>query len=268
MIIKSRLAACLLPVWLAAVAGPAAAQLASGQRCSVNSGPQTAALVELYSSEGCSSCPPADVRLNALRKEAGASSLIVPLALHVTYWDQIGWADRLAQPQFDARQAELLRYQPRHVAYTPQFFVGGTELRGWDTQLPAAIRRINASSARVNIGLFATPGPDGKLLLDASAVAPDARTDGQLYLAISESGITATVLRGENRGATLHHDAAVRLWLGPVALTQGHARLRREVQLPASWRPENLQIVAFVQGANSSAILQAVSTAPCAKAGL
>ncbi|WP_219115804.1 DUF1223 domain-containing protein [Janthinobacterium sp. UMAB-56] len=265
MIIKSRLAACFLPAWLLAVAAPAAAQLAAGQRCTVQSGPQTAALVELYSSEGCSSCPPADQRLNALRKEAGAASLVVPLALHVTYWDQIGWKDPLAQAQFDTRQAELLRHQPRHVAYTPQFFVGGTELRSWDTQLPAAIRRINTTAALVNIGLSTTPGPGGKLLLEANANAPDAKTGGQLYVAISESGIVSKVLRGENRGATLHHDAAVRLWLGPVALAQGRAQLRREVNLPASWRPEQLQVVAFVQRTDSSAILQAVGTAQCVK---
>lgn len=265
MDIKHRLATFLLPVLGTVVAGPAMAQMAGGQACAVKSGPQTAALVELYSSEGCSSCPPADQRLNALRQEAGASSLIVPLALHVTYWDQIGWKDPLAQPQFDARQAGLLRHQPRHVAYTPQFFVGGTELRNWDAQLPTAIRRINATGAPVNISLSATPGPDGKLLLEAQAAAPDARTSGELYLAISESGIVSTVLRGENRGATLHHDAAVRLWLGPVALAQGRARLRREVTLPASWRPERLQVVAFVQRPDSSAILQAVSTAQCAQ---
>ena len=264
MDIKHRLATLLLPVLSTAVAAPAMAQMASSQRCTVKSGPRTAALVELYSSEGCSSCPPADQRLSALRQEAGASSLIVPLALHVTYWDQIGWTDPLAQAQFDVRQAELLRHQPRHVAYTPQFFVGGTELRSWDTQLPAAIRRINATAAPVNISLSATPGQGGKLLLEADASAPDPLTRGQLYLAISESGIVSTVLRGENRGATLHHDAAVRLWLGPVALAQGRAQLRREVKLPANWRPEHLQVVAFVQRADSSAILQAVSTAPCA----
>ena len=266
MDIKHRLATLFLPVLSTAMVAPAMAQMAASQRCTVKSGPQTAALVELYSSEGCSSCPPADQRLNALRKEAGAASLIVPLALHVTYWDQIGWTDPLAQAQFDARQAQLLRHQPRHVAYTPQFFVGGTALPGWDTQLPAAIRRINATAASVNISLSATPGPGGKMLLEADASAPDARTNGELYLAISESAIVSTVLRGENRGATLHHDAAVRLWLGPVSLAQGRAQLRREVMLPASWRPENLQVVAFVQRADSSAILQAVSTAPCAKA--
>ncbi|NVI85304.1 DUF1223 domain-containing protein [Janthinobacterium sp. BJB401] len=268
MDIKHRLATLLLPVLSAAVVAPAMAQMAAGQRCAVQSGPQTAALVELYSSEGCSSCPPADQRLSALRKEAGAASLIVPLALHVTYWDQIGWTDPLAQAQFDARQAELLRHQPRHVAYTPQFFVGGTELRSWDTQLPAAIRRINATAAPVKIDLSATPGPGGKLLLEAHASAPDAQTGGQLYVAISESAIVSKVLRGENRGATLQHDAAVRLWLGPVALAQGRAQLRREVNLPASWRPEQLQVVAFVQRSDSSAILQAVSTASCAKGAM
>ena len=265
MDIKQRLATLLLPLLSMAVVAPAMAQMASGQRCEVKSGVQTTALVELYSSEGCSSCPPADQRLNALRKEAGTASLVVPLALHVTYWDQIGWTDPLAQAQFDARQAELLRHQPRHVAYTPQFFVGGTELRGWEAQLPQAIRRINATAAPVAISLSATPGQDGQLLLEADASAPDAQTGGELYVAISESGLVSTVLRGENRGATLHHDAAVRLWLGPVALAQGRARLRRDVRLPASWRPENLQIVAFVQRADSSAILQAVSTASCAK---
>ncbi|MCA1859789.1 DUF1223 domain-containing protein [Janthinobacterium sp. HSC-3S05] len=268
MDIKHRLATLLLPVLSAAVVAPAMAQMAAGQRCAVQSGPQTAALVELYSSEGCSSCPPADQRLSALRKEAGAASLIVPLALHVTYWDQIGWTDPLAQAQFDARQAELLRHQPRHVAYTPQFFVGGTELRSWDTQLPAAIRRINATAAPVAIRLSATPGPGGKLLLEAHVSAPDAQTRGQLYVAISESAIVSKVLRGENRGATLHHDAAVRLWLGPVALAQGRAQLRREINLPASWRPEQLQVVAFVQRSDSSAILQAVSTASCAKGAM
>ena len=267
MDIKHRLATLVLPLLGLAMAAPAMAQTAAGQRCTVNSGPRTAALVELYSSEGCSSCPPADRRLNALRQEAGADSLIVPLALHVTYWDQIGWKDALAQPPFDARQAALLRHQPRHVAYTPQFFVGGMELRGWDAQLPDAIRRINAPPAAVNIRLSATPGPDGTLLLEAQAAAPDAQTSGDLYVAVTESGIVSTVLRGENRGATLRHDAAVRQWLGPVALAQGQARLRRAVKLPASWRAEHLQVAAFVQRAGGSAILQAVSTAPCARGG-
>lgn len=264
MDIKHRLAATLIPFLLPAMA----AQAAAGTRCEVASGERTAALVELYSSEGCSSCPPADQRLNALRKDAGASGLVVPLALHVTYWDRIGWTDPLAQPSFDARQAELLRDQRQRVAYTPQFFVGGKELRGWDAQLPATIARINAMPAAVNLRLSAMPGQDGKLQLEAHAASVDGRTGGKLYLAVSESGIVSQVLRGENRGATLRHDAAVRLWLGPVPLVQGRASLRREVSLPAGWRQDRLQAVAFVQQAEGSAILQAVGMAPCARGAL
>ena len=263
MDIKHRLAILLLPVLGVSASAPAAVQMPIGQRCEVKSGARTAALVELYSSEGCSSCPPADQRLNALRKETGAAGLVVPLALHVTYWDRIGWTDTLAQPPFDARQAELLRDQRQHVAYTPQFFVGGKEVRGWDAQLPASIARINAMPAAVNLRLSAMPGQDGKLRLDAHAVAVDGHTGGQLYLAVSESGIVSQVLRGENRGATLRHDAAVRLWLGPVPLVQGRASLRREVSLPAGWRQDRLQAVAFVQQAGGSTILQAVGMAPC-----
>ena len=264
MNIKHRLAAIFIPGLLSAMA----AQAASGPRCEVASGARTAALVELYSSEGCSSCPPADQRLNALRKEAGAAGLVVPLALHVTYWDRIGWTDTLAQPQFDARQAALLRDQSHNVAYTPQFFVGGKEVRGWDAQLPASIARINAMPATVNLRLSAMPGQDGKLRLEAHADAVDGHAGGKLYLAVSESGIVSQVLRGENRGATLRHDAAVRLWLGPVPLVQGRASLRREVSLPAGWRQDRLQAVAFVQQAEGSAILQAVGMAPCARGAL
>ncbi|MBB5606140.1 MULTISPECIES: DUF1223 domain-containing protein [unclassified Janthinobacterium] len=264
MNIKCLSTASIISVLMLGQAGPAFAQLAA-PRCEAKSGVKTAALVELYSSEGCSSCPPADQRLSALHREAGADALIVPLALHVTYWDQIGWADRLAQKPFDARQAELLSYQPRHVAYTPQFFVSGSELRGWDTQLPAAIRRINAVTAPVNISVSAAGGPDGKLQLAADASAADGRTGGMLYLALSENALSSTVLRGENQGATLHHDAAVRVWLGPVALQQGHASLHRELSIPAGWRRDHLQVAAFVQQAGGGAILQAVSTAQCEK---
>lgn len=264
MNIKHHLAAIFIPVLLSTMAGQAAA----GPRCEVASGARTAALVELYSSEGCSSCPPADQRLNALRKDAGAAGLVVPLALHVTYWDRIGWTDTLGQPPFDARQAELLRDQPHHVAYTPQFFVGGKEVRSWDAQLPASIAAINAMPAAVHLRLSAMPGQDGKLQLEAHADAVDGHTGGKLYLAVSESGIVSQVLRGENRGATLRHDAAVRLWLGPVSLVQGRASLRREVSLPAGWRQDRLQAVAFVQQAEGSTILQAVAMAPCARAAL
>lgn len=236
----------------------------AGQACEVKSGAATAALVELYTSEGCSSCPPADHALGELRRQAGPGAVLVPLALHVSYWNQIGWVDAYAQKSFDARQSQLLEHASHQVVYTPQFFVNGSELRGWDAALPAAIRKANAIPAPLTIALKSTPSGSGALLLDASAAAPDPRLAGALYLAVSESGLVTQVLRGENGGATLKHDDTVRLLLGPLALEHGKARLTKTLELPAGWRREHLQAVAFVQQAAGPAILQAVSTAQCA----
>lgn len=235
----------------------------ASQACEVKSGAATAALVELYTSEGCSSCPPADRKLNGLRAQVDADAVVIPLALHVSYWDRLGWSDAFAQKIFDARQSRLVEKQRRPVVYTPQFFVNGGELRGWDAQLPAAIRAVNARRAPLTITLKSAPAAKETVLIEAAAIASDPRTAGELYLAVSESGLVSHVRRGENSGATLRHDATVRLWLGPVALEQGAARLRKEVALPAGWRRENLQAVAFVQDA-AGGVLQALSTASCA----
>ncbi|MDQ2820181.1 MAG: DUF1223 domain-containing protein [Pseudomonadota bacterium] len=228
--------------------------------CTVNSAGPTAALVELYTSEGCSSCPPADRAINALQ----GGALVVPLALHVTYWDNTGWRDPFGQDKFDERQRSLLDQQRQHVVYTPQFFVAGRELRGWSTSLADTIRTINARVSPVTITLASTPSARG-MVLDVT-VHPAAKTgqsDGALYVAVTESGLDSRVSRGENSGATLHHDAAARVLFGPVALVAGQARLHREVDVPSGWRRDHLQAVAFVQEQGGPAILQALGTASC-----
>ena len=230
--------------------------------CAVKSGPATAALVELYTSEGCSSCPPADRQLNRLPRTLDRGAVVVPLALHVTYWDRIGWKDVFAQKGFDARQAQLLASARHKFAYTPQFFVNGRELRDWSDNLPAAVRRTNAILAPLTITLKTSATDAGALLLEAAVSAPGQRTAGDLYVALSESALVSKVLSGENQGATLRHDATARLWLGPFALTGGSAHMRQQVALPAGWQRERLQAVAFVQ-APDARILQAVITAQC-----
>jgi len=232
--------------------------------CSVKSGVRTAALVELYTSEGCSSCPPADRALNALP----GGALVVPLALHVTYWDHIGWRDPFGQERFDLRQRQLLDSQRRRVAYTPQFFVGGRELRGWSANLAGTIRAVNERTAPVTITLATAPSSRG-IVLDA-AVQPAAgagHSAGALYVAVTESGLDSQVARGENGGATLHHDAAARLLLGPVALVNGKAHLRQDAALPPGWRRARLQAVAFVQEQDGPAILQALGAGVCTAGG-
>lgn len=237
--------------------------------CSVSSGVQTAALVELYTSEGCSSCPPADRALSALQASA-AAGLVVPLALHVTYWDQIGWRDPFGQGRFDVRQRALLDEQGLRTAYTPQFFLAGSELRNWPARMGSAIAAINAKRAPVSLTLDSQPTATGMVIdVHASTVAGSARpASGALYLALTENALASKVLRGENGGSTLHHDAAARLLVGPVPLVAGSARLHQAVTIPEGWRRSQLQAVAFVQEQSGPAILQALSTAACPARGL
>ncbi|MFC5548026.1 DUF1223 domain-containing protein [Massilia aerilata] len=249
----------LLFAFALALAAPASYAAAA---CQVNSGAATAALVELYTSEGCSSCPPADRRLAALRSRMDAGAAVVPLTLHVGYWDSLGWKDPFAQPLFDQRQRLLLQHGRRQVAYTPQFFVNGTEVRDWDAALPEAIRRTNAQPAPLKIVLKGSAAGGGMLRLEASARAADPHTAGALYLVLTETGLVSKVARGENGGATLRHEDVARLWLGPFPLAGGAVQVQREVKLAPAWRRDRLQALAFVQDPGAG-VLQAVDTAAC-----
>lgn len=230
--------------------------------CQVNSGPTTAALVELYTSEGCSSCPSADRQLRVLRGQLPPGAAVVPVGLHVTYWNGLGWRDPFAQDLFDARQRALLERRRQRVVYTPQFFVNGDELRDWQGALAGAIRRVNALPAAASITLAAAPITHAGLRMDVSAHATDPLTNGNLYVAITEGGLETQVRRGENGGATLRHDDTARLLLGPVAFVHGQAELHRELILPPDWRRERLRALAFVQDGDAH-VLQAVDTAAC-----
>src|SRR3990170_499529 len=121
--------------------------------CDARSGPNTAALVELYTSEGCSSCPPADRQLSRLRQALDPAAEVVPLALHVGYWDYIGWKDPYAQAAFGERPSWLVRANRQQTVYTPQFFVGGAELRAWRGGLKDKVRQVNARPAEAAIHL-------------------------------------------------------------------------------------------------------------------
>ena len=273
-----RLAA--LAAGLAATVGSGAAETAPTATpraaCEVRSGARTAALVELYTSEGCSSCPPADRLLGRLPEALAPGALAVPLALHVSYWDAIGWKDPYAQPVFNQRQRQLVGANGGHTSYTPHFFVGGRELRDGAPSLATTVQAVNATPAAADIRIAAAPTPAGGLALavdaslrpsrdagtDASAAAPETAS---LYLAVTEGGLVSRVLRGENSGATLGHEAVAREWIGPIAFAGGRtATLRREIALPAGWNRARIGVVAFVQDERSGRVLQALSAARCA----
>jgi len=174
------------------------AQPASGQRRPV--------LVELFTSEGCSSCPPADRLLIELKhNQPVANAQVIALGEHVDYWNYIGWTDRFSSPQFTARQQ---RYADRlnDGPYTPQMVVDGTtSIVGNDaTGVSHAITRAAAVDKPVQIELSQN---DGQLHLNLRGLA---NASPEIFLALIEDDLESHVKAGENDGVTLHHVAVAR----------------------------------------------------------
>ena len=230
--------------------------------CTAESPKHTLALAELYTSEGCDSCPPADKWLSGLAARGLAADKVVPLSLHVDYWDYIGWKDAFAQPKFTERQRELSRLGGSTFVYTPQVVVSGRDFRGWSsTAFDAQVRAVNAKPAAADIKL-ALEAVDGgiKVIADAVSRAPGAT---QLYVALTQSRIVSNVKAGENRGATLRHDYVVREWIGPVPVSGGKAQLGRTVISPKGAPTNDLGVVALVQDVRTGEVLQALNLNAC-----
>ncbi|OYV00169.1 MAG: DUF1223 domain-containing protein [Burkholderiales bacterium PBB5] len=187
-------------LWLAVLCGGATSWAVAADVCSAQSGPQQRLLVELYTSEGCSSCPPADRWLSSLRGQPQ----VLAVAFHVDYWDQLGWPDRFAQPAFTARQQALQRSSGARFVYTPQVLVNGRDWRQWP-QLPAA-----GVPAQVQLLAERTGAAGVQLTVSPGAGAP-ARLG--LWWALLEDGHQSAVKAGENRGDTLRHDHVARRWV-------------------------------------------------------
>jgi hypothetical protein len=238
---------------------------AAPAECTARSGPGTAALVELYTSEGCNSCPPADEWLRTLPAAGFGPERVVPLALHVDYWDYIGWKDPFASPAFSARQRELAAINRARVVYTPQVMLGGRDYRGWSARARFAddVRATNARPARAEIALGLREPQAGSFEVRASGSVPgrEDRAEAALYLVAYENGLSNRVTAGENRGVTLHHDFVVREWWGPIVLdAAGGAELVRKVTVRGV---ANGGVAAFVQSRRTGEVLQALALPAC-----
>lgn len=233
---------------------------ALAQACSKQSPAHTVALLELYTSEGCSSCPPADRFVSGLRDAGLGADQVVPLSLHVDYWDDIGWKDRFAQPAYTERQHWLSALAASRTIYTPEIFIAGQELREWRSATPDAVRRINRQPARAHIAISLGGRAARGLQVDVHATAAGG---GNLFVALYENGLSSAVRAGENRGATLRHDYVAREWIGPVALDgAGRASLSRTLALPAGVPTRNFGVAAFVQTGRGE-VLQALALPAC-----
>ena len=233
--------------------------------CIARSGPETAALVELYTSEGCSSCPPADRWLTSL-PERYAPSQVVPLALHVDYWDYIGWKDPFAKREFSQRQRRLSQLQRAALVYTPQVLLQGADFPQWgSTAFDNAVARINARPARAALELQISEIRPATLVLRASAAVSGGTSaaDALVYVATYENRLESRITAGENRGRVLHHDHVVLEWRGPYGL--GTREL--ELALLPKAKSADSGVVAFVQNRRTGEVLQALSLAACTAAG-
>jgi hypothetical protein len=194
-----------------ALANPAAALLtllvatavqaqATGH-CSARSGPAVAPVVELYTSEGCSSCPPADAWLSRLKADPG----VVALAFHVDYWDRLGWKDRFASAAYTQRQAQSQRSSGARFSYTPQVIVDGVDRPDWSRAgSPSSARGRAAATVEVSLAR------DGNRFSASVATTTGAPVRLAAYWAVTEQGHVSAVKAGENEGATLRHDHVVR----------------------------------------------------------
>jgi hypothetical protein len=235
--------------------------------CTARSGERTTALVELYTSEGCSSCPPADRWLSGLGARGYAPERVVPLALHVDYWDYIGWKDPYAKRAFSLRQRKLTQLQRLALVYTPQVMLQGRDFRRWGTPaFDEAVAAINAQPAQVRIELaIHDAGPQG---LDTHArvelLKRPAEGEAGLYLASYQNRLVSRVDAGENRGRVLEHDYVVLEWLGPFSLGEaGRLEERRVLPLLPGAGAADSGVVAFVQNRSSGEVLQALMRPAC-----
>ena len=230
--------------------------------CVSESGPGTAALVELYTSEGCSSCPPAERWLGTLA-ERYPGTAVVPLALHVDYWDYIGWKDPYAKREFALRQRKLSQLQRMALVYTPHVVLQGRDFRGWGTQaFDEAVKRINSQPARARLKLSLLSVGEKALEVEASAELAQRAGETVLYLAAYQSRLQSKFTAGENRGRILTHDHVVLEWLGPFDVESRRVERRTLPLLPGA-TAANSGAAAFMQNRRTGEVLQALLRSAC-----
>lgn len=199
-------------------------------------------LVELFTSEGCSSCPSADAALETLaRTQPVAGARIIPLELHVDYWNDLGWADPFSSPAFTQRQRDDARGAGDDRIYTPQMVVDGAQsFVGEEARAEEAVARAaEVSKLPVSIDIRGA-----SVVVQAKPPA-----DADVWLAVTEGELVSHVPRGENAGRTLRHAAVVR------RLERLSGAMRAQLAPDARWNVDRLDVVAWIQERSNGRVL-------------
>ena len=238
----------------------------------VTGGATATGIVELYTSEGCDSCPPTDKWFSTLPAN---DANVIPLAFHVDYWDYIGWKDRFGKPSFAQRQREEVVRQGSRTVYTPQILLNGKNWRGWQSGGLGSDLTARPARATLTLNLLpgdnqraqrAGPGANQQIAVHLTAKIDDAveRKESGVFIAVTENNLLSRVNAGENRGVTLKHDHVVRELIGPLPIhLDGVLDIVRQISLPSDWKNADLQVVTFVQNRRNGEILQAISAPVC-----
>jgi hypothetical protein len=236
------------------------------ESCRLESPPHRVTVLELYTSEGCNSCPPADRWLSGLPKRGVSADKAVLLAFHVDYWNQLGWPDRFSKPAFSARQREVAARASSGVVYTPQVVLDGRALRqtySFDA-VAGRLSAINGEKGQASISAeVATAAGEVRVSGEVRLAGGAARQDVEVWIAVFEQGLSSRVTRGENAGKVLYHDFVVRELAGPFPIeADGRGRIEHAIELRSDWSQPHTGLAIFVQRRGDGSTLQALSSYP------
>ena len=222
---------------------------AMDRKVTIESPDTRVALVELFTSEGCSSCPRAEAWFGALKGESGLWKEFVPVAFHVDYWNHLGWSDRFSSEEFTRRQRDYAARWNATTIYTPEFVLNGEEWRR-ASRLPSPSKEkpgklrvtVGKDGAQLEVSFFSDVKREEPLVVDVVPLAQEVSTNVQ---------------RGENAGKKLQHDF-VALALVTASLDPSGDRVyRAQISLPATTAAPIASIAAWVRPANSPVPIQA-----------
>jgi hypothetical protein len=231
-----------------------AASTSIAAECTATSAAHRVPLLELYTSEGCDSCPPADRWISALPGRGYTSDRLVVLAFHVDYWDRLGWPDRFAQPRFTERQRFINDRSRSSVIFTPQLVLNGSNYRrGVPEDLSDRLAAFGRDAPKAALQLSISPA-ERQWTIGGRWAARDA-SQAQAWLALYENNLVTDVRAGENRDKRLRHDFVVRDIAGPFPT----GAFSHVFTVDAAWKRRDLSIAAFVQDPRSGDVLQALA---------
>ncbi|MFN2533066.1 MAG: DUF1223 domain-containing protein [Pyrinomonadaceae bacterium] len=221
-------------------------------------------LIELFTSEGCSSCPPADDLLAKLNQQTVAGVEVIALAEHVDYWNDLGWPDPYSSRDFSNRQRGYASAFNLNSVYTPQMVVDGhDQFVGGNASIASEAIAHAATESKATIELRAaeTNKPREFRLSVSIADVPHIGEDeaGEVLMAITENNLTSKIDRGENGGRTLKHTAVVRQFISVGDLHSGEKTFVSQplITVNSHWQKPNLRVVVFLQERRSRRVLGA-----------